>query len=74
MEEISMVFRRFYAVVALTALVATSGCFHRCCYWRRPCCAPTTCGCEGTSAYPPMVMTPTPAPPMVKGPTMFEGR
>jgi hypothetical protein len=68
-----MVFRRFYAVVALTALVATSGCFHRCCCWRRPC-APTSCGCEATSGYPPVVMAPTAAPPLVKGPPMFESR
>jgi len=70
-----MVFRRLYPVVALVALVATSGCFwHRCCYFHRPCCAPATCGCEGTSAYQPVVVAPTPAPPLVKGPPIFEGR
>jgi hypothetical protein len=74
-----MVLRRLCALTALTALVMSSGCCHRHCFFRRawcaPCapCAPVSCGCESGYAPPPME-----APPMarlpIKGPPIVDDR
>ena len=77
-----MVLRRFCALVALTALVASSGCCcrERCCWFRRPWCgpcaarcAPASCGCESGYA-PPVVAAPPLAQLPIKGPPLIESR